>query len=306
MLAEIAEGDGAVFSVMEAKPLPTSPNPDGQNPNKGYQKLAIHMTDVSSLNLSVIFNCYDGDYDPDSYSREFVPISQWSIPDGEYPVEHAQVEGISVNGKPLPGFDANIYEYEMEITSKEELNPQISAQAEGEVEIRMPEGIAGKAYVSAVGQGDVLTKGYEIDFKLPVSIGKPEGKQEIRPKSVTASDVPQPENSPENTLDGNFDTRWSCSDICWIAYDLGSVYALDAVSIAFMDGDLRTAQFAIELSEDGENYTRVFEGDALQTTDLETHELFGTNARFVRIYCYGYNGNTKEWNSITECKFFGE
>lgn len=306
LLAEIAEGDGAVFSVMEAKPLPSSPNPAGQNQNNGYQKLTIHMTDVSSLNLSVIFNCYNGDYDPDSYSREFIPISQWSIPDGEYPAAHAQLEGISVNGEPLPGFDPDIYEYEMEITSKAELNPQITAQAVGKVEIRQPEAMAGKAYVSALGQGDTLKKGYEINFKLPAYIGTPEGKQAIRPKSVKASDVPQPENSPENTIDGKFDTRWSCSDICWIEYDLGDIYALNAVSLAFMDGDKRTAQFAIEISEDGRNYTRVFEGDALPTAGLETHEMLGADARFVRICCYGYNGSTKEWNSITECKIFVE
>lgn len=306
LLAEIAEGDGAVFSVMDAKPLPTSPNPDGQNQNKGYQKLTIHMTEVSSLNLSVIFNCYNGDYDPDSYSREFVPIAQWSIPDGDYPASYAQLSEISINGVSLAGFDPEIYEYEMEISSESELNPQITAKADGQVEIRLPDFIAGKAYVCALGEGDTLQKGYEINFKLPSYIGVPDGKQAIRPKSVSASGVPQPENSPENTIDGNLDTRWSCSDICWIQYDLGDVYDLSAVSLAFMNGDKRTAQFAIDISENGTSYTRVFEGDSLPTTQLETHEVLGASARYVRIYCYGYNGNTKEWNSITECKIFAE
>ena len=72
-----------------------------------------------------------------------------------------------------------------------------------------------------------------------------------------------------------------------------------------MNGDQRTAQFAIELSEDGVDYTEVFEGDSLPTTEFETHMTTGFKARYVRINCYGYNGSTKEWNSITECKFFG-
>ncbi|WP_157740543.1 hypothetical protein [Jiangella sp. DSM 45060] len=33
--------DGARFSVMDAVPLPTSPNPDGQTPNAGVRKLVV-------------------------------------------------------------------------------------------------------------------------------------------------------------------------------------------------------------------------------------------------------------------------
>lgn len=43
------------FEIMEAKPLPVSPNPMGQNPNKGIQKLAIHLNAISSTTLSVVF-----------------------------------------------------------------------------------------------------------------------------------------------------------------------------------------------------------------------------------------------------------
>ena len=305
LLAEIAEGDGAVFTVMEAKPLPTSPNPAGQNPNKGYQKLAIHMTNVTELNLSVIFNCYNADYDENSYSRDFVPIADWDIEDGEYPVSHAEAEAISLNGQPLVGFEPDVYEYEVQVGSKDEMNPQITARADGKVEVTQSEVVPGKTFVSVLGTDGVLKKGYEINFKLPGYIGLPSGGSSIRPASVKASAVPQPENNPQNTLDGKFDTRWSCDNICWIEYDLGSVYNLDAVSLAFMNGDQRTAQFAIELSEDGVDYTEVFEGDSLPTTGFETHTTTGFKARYVRINCYGYNGSTKEWNSITECKFFG-
>lgn len=79
LLAEIAAGEGAAFSVMEAKPLPTSPKVAGQEENEGFRKLTIHMTDVTNLNLTVIFNNYDSNYNVDSYIRDFIPLSEWSI-----------------------------------------------------------------------------------------------------------------------------------------------------------------------------------------------------------------------------------
>jgi hypothetical protein len=36
----------AEFTVMDANPLPTSPNPAGQNPNYGVRKIAIHLPDT--------------------------------------------------------------------------------------------------------------------------------------------------------------------------------------------------------------------------------------------------------------------
>ena len=38
---------GAAFTVMDARPLPTSPDPEGQNPNNGVRKLAIHLREAS-------------------------------------------------------------------------------------------------------------------------------------------------------------------------------------------------------------------------------------------------------------------
>ncbi|WP_456331116.1 hypothetical protein [Fervidibacter sacchari] len=44
----------ACFAVMDAKPLPTSPNPSGQNPNKGIRKLAVNLKDVTSVRVIVV------------------------------------------------------------------------------------------------------------------------------------------------------------------------------------------------------------------------------------------------------------
>ncbi|MFA0754985.1 MAG: hypothetical protein YPKNTGVA_000479 [Candidatus Fervidibacter sp.] len=46
----------AHFAVMDAKPLPTSPNPLGQNPNNGIRKLAVHLSQTASMQLIVLLS----------------------------------------------------------------------------------------------------------------------------------------------------------------------------------------------------------------------------------------------------------
>ena len=53
LIAEIVSPSGAVFTVRNAEPLPTSPNPKGQADNSGRRKLAIHLTDVRDVKIAV-------------------------------------------------------------------------------------------------------------------------------------------------------------------------------------------------------------------------------------------------------------
>jgi autotransporter-associated beta strand protein len=48
-------GEGGTFQIMDAVPLPTSPDPAGQNANAGFKKLAIHLTNVTNTTLAVWF-----------------------------------------------------------------------------------------------------------------------------------------------------------------------------------------------------------------------------------------------------------
>jgi len=51
----VAGPDGATFSLQAAAPLPTSPNPTGQNANTGIMKLAVRMTGVTEARLAIVF-----------------------------------------------------------------------------------------------------------------------------------------------------------------------------------------------------------------------------------------------------------
>ena len=49
----IINGDGALFSVMEAKPFPVSPVVEGQSKNEEIRKLTVHIPDCRHLNLCI-------------------------------------------------------------------------------------------------------------------------------------------------------------------------------------------------------------------------------------------------------------
>jgi hypothetical protein len=54
LCARILGPAGAAFEQMQAEPLPASPHPPGQAGNPGLTELAIHLTNVQSLRLTVL------------------------------------------------------------------------------------------------------------------------------------------------------------------------------------------------------------------------------------------------------------
>ena len=76
LMAHILSPAGASFTVMPAKPLPTSPNPAGQNPNNGIQKLAVHLEDVTDVRLAVQFVPLEGNRFA-LLSPRVLPLDEW-------------------------------------------------------------------------------------------------------------------------------------------------------------------------------------------------------------------------------------
>lgn len=52
--AELVEPAGAKFTVMDARPLPASLDPEMQNKNKGVRKLAVHLSGVEKTAIKVV------------------------------------------------------------------------------------------------------------------------------------------------------------------------------------------------------------------------------------------------------------
>jgi hypothetical protein len=74
--AELLSPPGAAFEVLDARPLPTSPDPKGQKDNKGIRKLAVHVSGATELRLAVLLTPADGK--PRAVSAaELRPLQDW-------------------------------------------------------------------------------------------------------------------------------------------------------------------------------------------------------------------------------------
>ncbi len=70
---------GGTFQLMDAVPLPTSPNPAGQNANAGYKKLAIKLTGVTNTTLAVWFVPLSGGESIPAARPTLEALSTWNL-----------------------------------------------------------------------------------------------------------------------------------------------------------------------------------------------------------------------------------
>ena len=68
----------ATFSLVAAAPLPTSPNPAGQNANAGFMKLAVRMTGVTDTRLAIGFVPLAAGQAVPAVLPAVTPLSSWA------------------------------------------------------------------------------------------------------------------------------------------------------------------------------------------------------------------------------------
>ncbi len=121
-----------------------------------------------------------------------------------------------------------------------------------------------------------------------------------------SKDVVDKLNDIEKAIDGSIGSYFAIEgkdgQSAWAVFDAGEVYTLDKAYIAFKSGESRVTTFAIDVSEDGVNYTTVIDkmGSSGKTADYEAFDLGGTKARYIKFRGYGNTANA--WNSITEIR----
>lgn len=125
----------------------------------------------------------------------------------------------------------------------------------------------------------------------------------VNPDVVAVTSSSDDGNVAENTLDGDFGTRWSASgEGEWIAYELNGTFTVAAVSIAFYNGDQRQAYFDLEISTNGTSWTTAYSGSSSgATTGFEEFHFTPASARYIRYV--GDGNSVNDWNSITEVDF---
>lgn len=278
--------------AMEAKPLPTSPSPEHNNPNTGFSKLAVHLTNASNPTISLLFTPLIEGQSEDISLPNLLPLSQWD----SFLQSNLMINSLNVDDIPVDGFSP----YSTFYTLNEGLLGEVTAEAESSVqmEITQAKSIGSSAFITLSDKITGQRVTYTLTFDEPVLEKAADLVEYYDIAGVEASAIPEPQNIPENTLDSNLSTRWSAEGKQWIKYDLGKETEFSSIFLAFLSGDVRASIFSIEVSNDGSVWNKVFEG--MSSGKTVSPEMFSFNpvtARYIRI---NGNGNTtNNWNSIT-------
>ena len=297
----------ATFSFMDARPLPTSPDPDIQQQNKGVTKLAVHLPEAVDVTIATLFvPVYDFEPEP-VVVPEVAPIAAWQTADAAGPA----LSGIRVDGEALADFCPHVYTYAVNLPADTKTIPSVTAQSDTDackVETVRPPVFPGTARLTVTNKRSGASSLYLVRF-VPVVPRRGTEKPHVKSKpvvvnGVTVSASHDDGNGPGNVLDGNLETRWSASgEKEWIAFDLGQTRKLSGLSIAWYNGDKRQTGSQISVSADGQAWRDVFKGKSSgKSVQLEAYD-FGKEERirYVRITCFGNTSNL--WNSITEITF---
>ena len=294
------------FSVMEAAPMETSPQNDSQNKNLKYRKLAFCAKNVTDLTIPMLLRFelpIEGA--EEGVKPGVTKLDSWTLDNAETP-KKPKLTSILADGREIEGFESDRFVYAYRGPSENEKAPEITARGQGEISVVTTGSVPGYAVVSVTENGE--TQHYVIKIEREILKKAPSDVLNFEIKGVEASDVPQPENNAENTIDENLATRWSAYGNAHIVYDLGEVKTIKYVGLAvYQDksNDGRRQYFDISVSEDGENYRHIFTGETTGTTlEEEIFPIGEAKGRYVKIYCKGSSmGN---WNSITECNIYGK
>ncbi|MES2474520.1 MAG: glycoside hydrolase family 2 TIM barrel-domain containing protein [Verrucomicrobiota bacterium] len=108
--------------------------------------------------------------------------------------------------------------------------------------------------------------------------------------------------APGNAIDGKQESVWSQQGRdTWIQVELAKPAAIDHLAIAWQKSAERKASYALELSNDGKQWTEILRAESRpDQSGFEVSEFKQQPARFARVRLFGNNLN--DWNSIHELK----
>ncbi|MBU5444447.1 discoidin domain-containing protein [Paenibacillus sp. MSJ-34] len=296
----------AKFGVMDAKPLPESPNPPKQHQNDGIRKLFVKLDEAKEMRLTVTLIPIVGAIEDTDTSFTGVPLDQWSIADGELTVPVLQ--SVSIDGEPLAGFDEQTFSYDILLPLDRTNVPVVQAvydDAMYEVQAFPADDVPGIAkLIVSSRQSPEIKSVYHFNFKLTPLDGEEERLAELPIAAVSASGSQADQgNTEDKAIDGDFNTYWGAEGDQWIMLDLGEATAVNSVGIAFIRGNERSFKFEIETSPDGETWYKAFAGTSSgESLDIEKTYLRQHEARYVRIT--GHGNSVNQWNSYAEVRVY--
>jgi subtilisin len=99
-----------------------------------------------------------------------------------------------------------------------------------------------------------------------------------------------------NVLDGDLETEWSAADLgSFLQLDLGKIKKVCSVDASWSDGDEKSNNFVLSVSEDGTNFDDVLRSSSSGTTEFNEHYKFPpSDGRYLRVTFYGDSENNED------------
>jgi hypothetical protein len=302
MTAELQSDAAAQFSVMAAKPLVGMPDPAGQDPNYGINKLTIHIPKAKTMTISVKFTPVTDGYA--AKETGITTIKNWSVPDGE--LLKLPLDGLEINGETPEYFSPNKKSYLVQLPFGTTDIPQISASSQYPVNIRQASELPGsaKVYVTNAEGGKV---DYTVSFTILPKIGIDGTIPKIKTSVYAFSEEQDSEgNYAVNAIDADPVSRWSAEGSGqWLALDLGAKQTLTGIGLAFHNGSTRSYYYEIQISDDGEAWEAILTGESSGTTDdEEITALPAVSARYIKYV--GLTNSENAWNNVKNFTVYGQ
>jgi len=293
---DITSPANAKWEVMKNVSLPSSPaHPENTATGNGVagEKLYVHLENATNPTISVVIrNAYDG-VDM-SKPGDCVPHSDWDV----YLNEKASIDMLYIDGIPVSGFTKSNSSYTLN-----EMTGVISADYDEDkyvVEYKQGNKIGDTAYCKVTNRITGESSYYCVTFGEVYIDINPESLEKVNIIGVEASDIPEPQNGPEHTIDGDLSTRWAADQEVWMIWEFEEEQKIEQVLLSFWKGDIRATTFDLYVSNDKTNWTLAYSGKAAgNTSALEVFKLNDVyDAKYLKYHGFGNDQNG--WNSIQE------
>lgn len=264
----------------------------GQNANAGYTRIHIKLPVKGGTTYTVTVKLSALNDETGSIDDMTVPMEQWELPDTAFEVKPSlNASNIRVNGKKLSEVVINgkipvVEGQEAPKITAEPENPANSVEiiydGSGEFgSVRVWN--ADKSAYSDTNIGFKVTKSASLDAFNILDIA-----------DYSVSSTLEEWNPKESMLDNNFLTRWTSAAVSgeYALFDLGGVKQIDAVALAFWQGDTRCYQYEIQGSVDGADWVSLKKGgSSVETEGFELMEFSGAPYRYIKVIGYGNTVN---------------
>ena len=224
-----------------------------------------------------------------SPSEEYMPqggfpgedLLQQGIPEQSYPGEDLSEGGQSLYGNEQSGGSSYYGEQQTseQFPSEDETDRETNGEPPSEDDQSQSHGINSNCTILNI--ENITANGFETD--------------------------PSDYHPPSDAVDGNPSTWWSNNgDDPWLEIHLDESHKICGISVEWNKGDQRDYSFEIQVSEDGNNYVKIFEGANKQgSSKPEVYPIAEEHSgKFVRITVTN-TSSEDGWVSIKEVRVLG-